>query len=67
MKRPDVVSGTTVWWSYTVTSTGELALNDLVVTDDVIAPTSAKPICTIPRVDASDSFTCIGNGPVTKQ
>ncbi|PFG40441.1 hypothetical protein ATJ97_2970 [Georgenia soli] len=67
MTRPDVVSGTTVWWSYTVENTGELSLDDLVVTDDVVAPMPDDPICTIPRLGAGGSFTCIGNGPVTKQ
>ncbi|WP_418607741.1 SpaA isopeptide-forming pilin-related protein [Georgenia sp. SUBG003] len=67
MRRPEVISGTTVWWSYTVTNTGELDLEDLVVTDDVVAPSADDPICTISSLGAGGSFTCTGDGPVARQ
>lgn len=67
MQVPSLASGTTVWWSYTVTNTGELDLEGLLVTDDVLAPTADDPVCTIPELGAGDSFTCIGSGPVTRR
>ncbi len=54
---PNVITGDVVTWTYVVTNTGQTALVDLVVDDDVTGR-----ICTIPLLLPGDSETCTDTG-----
>ncbi len=56
-----VVSGTTVFWTYEVTNTGETPLTGITVADDQVTNVSCPS--TSLAVDAS--MTCTASGPVT--
>jgi len=58
-----VPSGTTVYWTYEVTNTGQTVLQDITVNDDQVGPATC-PADTLP---AGDSMTCTASGPVTAQ
>ncbi|MFK7886530.1 MAG: SdrD B-like domain-containing protein [Gammaproteobacteria bacterium] len=58
---PTIIVGDAVNWTYVVTNTGELTLNDVVVTDDQGVAVS----CPADSLAPGASFTCTGSGTAT--
>lgn len=56
-----VVSGSTVTWTYTVTNTGETVLNDIAVVDNRVGAAS----CPQTTLQPTESMTCTASGLVT--
>ena len=50
-----VVGGTPVWWAYVVTNEGNVALDDIVLTDDIEGPVT----CPQTTLAAGASMTCV--------
>lgn len=55
---PQILVGGTVTWTYVVTNTGDVTLNNIVVTDDQIGAISC-PLTTLP---AAGTMTCMATG-----
>ena len=60
---PNVPSGTSVTWTYTVTNTGTTTLNNIVVMDDPVGTAT----CTKTTLAPAESTTCTATGPVKAQ
>ena len=54
---PEIPVGDPVTWEYFVTNTGNIALTNVTVTDDILGP-----ICTIDSLDPGDTTTCTAVG-----
>ncbi len=61
---PDVPSGTSVTWTYTVTNTGTTTLKNIVVRDDRITGTAT---CKKTTLAPAESTTCTATGIVKAQ
>ncbi len=61
---PDVPSGTSVTWTYTVTNTGTTTLNNIVVRDDRI---TGMATCKKSTLAPAESTTCTATGIVKAQ
>ena len=63
---PNVPSGTSVTWTYTVTNTGTTTLNNIVVDDDPVGrPRVSCPSTTL--APKAESTICTATGPVKAQ
>lgn len=60
-----VTDGKTITWTYTVTNTGQTALDKVKVVDDQLASTAVT--CPKTSLGVSESMTCSASGPVKKQ
>lgn len=60
-----VTDGKTITWTYTVTNTGQTALDKVKVVDDQL--TSAAVACPKTSLGVGESMTCSASGPVKKQ
>lgn len=61
---PNVPSGTSVTWTYTVTNTGTTTLNNIVVKDDRVTGTAT---CKKTTLAPAESTTCTATGTVKSQ
>lgn len=60
-----VTEGKTITWTYTVTNTGQTALDNVNVVDDELP--SAAVTCPKTSLGVGESMTCSASGPVKKQ
>ncbi|MEM6639983.1 MAG: SdrD B-like domain-containing protein [Pseudomonadota bacterium] len=58
---PELVVGTTVTWTYTVTNVGEFPLIDVVVSDDQ----GVTVVCPMSTLGVGETMTCSGSGIAT--
>ena len=57
---PKLVNGTTAYWKYVVTNTGDDYLIDVAVDDDIIGPIT----CPQTTLNVGESMTCFKDGPI---